>query len=512
MTQSLLKGLTLALLLGSTSAGAAMAGKADNTLRVAFTEEILELDYNYTTKREYIIISDLIDDNLFRIDPETSEIEPGLATGYEYVDPMTIEVKLREGVTFHNGQPLTAKDVAYTYNWVIDPESETHAGPTHVNWLKSVEVVDDVTLRFHLLSDYPLALRDLATRVRIRPENTYHVDGKVVRNAAALEPVGLGPYRVASFQPGQELVLERYEGYYEGGAKGDPSIGTIVIRTIPDIGTQQAELMGGGIDWMYNVPLDVAESIGSTPIAQHLSGPDLRVAFVVLDAAGHTQKDGPLTDKLVRQALNHAVNKADIAQYLVGGSAEPIHTPCHPAQFGCDQTVQDYPFDPERAKALLAEAGYPDGFPLDLWAYRERPMAEAVAADLTNAGVKVNLRYVQLASLDQARANREIPAYIGTWGSGGTADTAAIANIHFNETTDRNLSGDPRVTELVLAAEATSDQAERKRIYSEALTLIADEAYWLPLVSYSINYLVSPDLEFPLNADGLPRLYSASWK
>lgn len=506
------KAVSLAVLLGSTIiATGVQAGPDDNTLRAAFVEEILELDYNYTTKREYIIISDLIDENLFRVDPDTNEFLPSLATDYEYLDPMTIEVRLREGVTFHDGRPFRAADVAYTYNWVVDPDSQSHAGPTHANWLRSVEVVDDLTVRFHLLADYPLAIRDLAARVRIRPEGTYHPDGRVVRNAAALAPVGLGPYRVASFQPGQELVLERFDGYFTDGPKGDPSIGRIVIRTIPDIGTQQAELMSGGIDWMYNVPLDVAEAMGRTPLAQHLSGPDLRVSFIVLDAGGHTDPQGPLTNRLVRQAMNHAVNRNEIAEYLVGGSATGIHTPCHPAQFGCDQSVRDYPYDPTRGRELLAEAGYANGFPLDLWAYRERPLAEAVASDLQAIGINVNLRYVQLASLDQARAARQIPAYIGTWGSGGTADTAAIANIHFNATTDRNLTGDPRVTELILAAEATSDQAERARLYTEALGLIAEEAYWVPLVSYSVNYLVSPNLDFPLSADGLPRLFGASW-
>ena len=224
----------------------AFAGKADDTMRVGFTEEIIELDYNYTTKREYIIISDLIDDTLFDVDPETNEFHPAVASGYEYIDDRTIEVTLREDVTFHNGQPLTAADVAYTYNWIINPESESNAGATHDSWLGSVDVVDDYTVRFNLLSDYPLAIRDLASRVRIRPENTYHVNGEIVRNAAALEPVGLGPYRVARFTPGQDLVLERYEGYYADSPKGDAPIGNIVIRTIPDIGTQQAELMSGG--------------------------------------------------------------------------------------------------------------------------------------------------------------------------------------------------------------------------------------------------------------------------
>jgi peptide/nickel transport system substrate-binding protein len=508
----LLPTLIGAALLSCAAINPAFAGKADDTLRAAFAEEILNLDYNYTTKREYIIISDLIDGTLFNVNPETNEYEPAVATGYEYIDELTIDVSLRDDVKFHDGTLLTAADVAYTYNWIVNPESEAHATGVIEPWLESVEILDEHKVRFHLKTPYPLAIRDMARRVRLRKEGTYHPNGEVDVNAAALNPIGLGPYKVAQFEPGQDLVLERFEDYFEGGPKDEAPIGKIVIRNLPDLGTQQAELMSGGIDWMFKVPLDVAKSLGATPMADQVSGPDLRIAFIVLDAAGYTDPDGPLTNVLVRRGLNHAINKQEIVEFLMGGSSEPIHTPCHPAQFGCVQDIAEYGYDPEKAKALFAEAGYPDGFPLDLWAYRDRPMAEAVAADLVEAGIDVNLRYVKLESLNQARANRDIPAYIGTWGSGGTADTAAIASVHFSETTDRNLSGDAEVTELVMAAEATGDQEERLRLYTEGLGKIAEQAYWVPLFSYTQNYLVSPDLNFEPSPDGLPRLYEASWK
>jgi peptide/nickel transport system substrate-binding protein len=230
-----------------------------------------------------------------------------------------------------------------------------------------------------------------------------------------------------------------------------------------------------------------------------------------LDAAGYTDPDGPLTNVLVRQAINHALNRSEMAQYLIGGSSEAIHAACHPAQFGCDQTVQDYAYDPARARELLAEAGYPDGFPLEFWAYRDRSVSEAIAADLEAVGISVDLRYVRLESLNQARANRDIPAYFGTWGSGGTADTAAIARIHFADS-DRNLSGDAGLEAAVLAAEQTVDPQERAALYTTALSTIADQAYWAPLFTYSANYLVSPELIFPLDPDGLPRLQNSSWK
>ena len=210
--------------------------------------------------------------------------------------------------------------------------------------------------------------------------------------------------------------------------------------------------------------------------------------------------------------MNHAINKGEIAEFLMGGGAQPVHTACHPSQFGCDQSVANYAYDTEKARALLAEAGYADGFDLELWSYRDKAIAEAVVSDLTKAGINVSLRHVKLASLNEARANRDIQVYFGTWGSGGTPDTAAIARVHFSEESDRNMSKNPEVTALILAAEQTSDQAERAELYTKALSIIAEEAYWVPMVSYAQNFLVSSELNFRVYSDGLPRLYRASWK
>ncbi len=133
-------------------------------------------------------------------------------------------------------------------------------------------------------------------------------------------------------------------------------------------------------------------------------------------------------------------------------------------------------------------------------------------ADLENVGIDVSLRHVKLASLNEARANRDIQAYFGTWGSGGTPDTAAIARVHFNDTSDRNMSNDPKVVEDVLAAEVTGDQEKRRQLYEDALSRIAEQAYWVPLVTFAQNFLVASDVEFPTYPDGLPRIYRASWK
>ena len=251
--RSLCAAAVLAL---AASVAPALAGKSDDTLRVAMAEEILNLDYNYTTKREYIILSQLTDATLFRVNPDTAELEPSVATSYEFVDDTTLDVVLRDDVMFHDGSKLTAEDVAYTYNWINNPDSESNATGVVERWLDNAEVTGPNTVRFHLKSVYPLVLRDMGARIMLRKAGTYDAGGTIDRDAMANKLIGAGPYKVVSFEPGSKLVLERFDDYF-----GDkPAIANVVVRNLPDIGTQQAELMSGGVDWMFKVPLDLAES------------------------------------------------------------------------------------------------------------------------------------------------------------------------------------------------------------------------------------------------------------
>ncbi|MGH1357996.1 MAG: ABC transporter substrate-binding protein [Burkholderiaceae bacterium] len=502
--------LTVATTLALGAATPAWAAKADDMLTVAFQRGILNLDYTQTTKREYIILSELTDDRLFNVDNQTLELIPAVGKSFKYVNDLTIDVELRDDVSFHDGSKLTADDVVYTYTYALDKSTRNKLTKRMARWLKKVEKTGSHSVRFSLNVPYPLAVRDMARRVPLRQNGIYHADGEYKKTAQTTRLNGTGPYRVVSFLPGKKVVLERFDDYY--GAKGKPAIKTIVVRAIPDWGTQQAELLSGGIDWMYSVPTDMAENMGKTGKAEHLKGPSMRVGFLVLDAAGKTGAGAPLTKQKVRQAIIHAIDRQSIVDHLVKGSAEVIHAACHPVQFGCTDNVQKYPYDPSKAKQLISEAGYPDGFELDLWAYREKDVAEAIAADLNKAGIKLNLRYVKLNALNKARRAGQIPAYFGTWASGGTADVAALANVHWREGSDRNLSGDPKVTELMLGAEDTNDSDKRLALYDQGLKLIAEQAYWAPLYSFTLNYLINTELNFPVRKDGLPRLYEASWK
>lgn len=502
------KSMLLASALAISTALPAFADKASDTLVAAFNKEVQTLDGLYSTSRENLILSYLTSDQLVEIDLETGEYVGALAESYTWVDDRTIDFTLREGLSFHDGSPVTVEDIVYSFDWIVDEDSKTRRGAFIRGWFESAVAVDDRTVRVTAKNPYPLMLRDIAVFVLTRKAGSY-VDGNP--DALTQEFNGTGPYRIASFDMGAGVTLERFDGYYSGGPKAAGSIENIELRPIPDWGTVTAELLSGGVNWSFNVPDDTAQDLGELPMVEHVSGVSTRVSFLVLDAVGVTDPEGPLTNRLVRQALNHAVNRQEIVEFLVGGSGRVIHSTCNLGMFGCDVDVTEYDYNPERAKELLAEAGYPDGFEFELTAYRERPIMEAVAADLAEIGVTANINYVKLSALTQGRSEGQLEAFQNAWGFYATPDVGAISN-YYVEGSNRNLNHDPEVEGWFAAALETVDQDERAALYEQALQKVADEAYLLPIFQYSQNYVHSVDVTFTPPADGLPRLNEMSWR
>jgi peptide/nickel transport system substrate-binding protein len=503
-------GIASALAASFLAAGAS-AGPSDNSLVVAFSKPLTTVDRLYSIQREGLILSRLTDDGLFYVDPDTLEFEPLAAKSYEWLNDTQLEVTLRDDVVFHDGSPLTADDVVYTFEWVLDEDSDTSRGPVIQSWLESVEKTGPGKVRFNLHLPYPMALRDMAISIPVRKQGTYDdVEGR--QDAAEDIPLnGIGPYRLKSFSAGREIVIERFDNYYQASPKANPAIETIEFRVIPDQGTQQAELLSGGIDMMMDVPPDVADNISHLPGVHRKEGNDIRIGYVTLDAAGYSDPDSPFKKRKVRQAINHAINREEITRYLVRGSADVVDFACHPRQFGCEADGPHYPYNPEKAKQLLAEAGYPNGFSFKLWAYREKIIAEAIVSNLKAIGLDVDLRFVKLNVFAKVRNDKDMGAFFASYGSGGTADASASAGVHFTAESARNYSGDEALAETLLAAEQTIDTQERKRLYRQALNRIAEQAYWVPMFSYSQNYLLAPGLEFPVPKDGVPRFWQASW-
>ncbi|MEC9311825.1 MAG: ABC transporter substrate-binding protein, partial [Pseudomonadota bacterium] len=325
-----------------------------------------------------------------------------------------------------------------------------------------------------------------------------------------LEPVGTGPYKVVSVDPGKHFVLEKYEGYHDS-PKGQPEVGTVDIRTIPDVNTQMAELFNGSLDLIWQVPSDLAEKLeqmGKFTVANEST---MRIGYLTLDAAGRTGEDNPFTDVRVRRAVAHAIDREALVSALLKGKSQVISTACFPSQFGCDQDVVSYEYDVEKAKALLAEAGYPDGFKTEFYAYRNRDYAEAISSFLNAVGIDTDFKMLQYSALRELRMKSGTPVSFQTWGSYSINDTSAITS-QFFKLGSLDDARDEEVAGWLDTADSATDPEVRKENYSKALKKIADQAYWVPMFSYNTNYVFSQDVAYTPTADEVLRFTDMEWK
>ncbi len=324
-----------------------------------------------------MIVSRHICDDLLYRDPVTMEYKPLLAKSYKWVDNKTLEFELREGIKFHNGEPFDADDVVFTVNYVVNPDNKVLV-QQNVDWMEKAEKLGPFKVRITCKKPFPAALEYLSGNVPIYPNEYYAKEGP---KGFGLKPVGTGPYKVVEVEQGKRIVFKRNPDYFKESPKGQPAIETIVQRTIPELTTQIAELMTGGVDWIYMLPPDQMEKIGKVPGIETVVGEDMRIAFLQMDASKRCGET-PFAKLEVRRAVNHAIDRAAIAKNLVGGASRVVDSACFPTQFGCEQNVMKYDYNPAKAKELLAKAGYPDGFETDFYAYRDRPFAEAMVGYL----------------------------------------------------------------------------------------------------------------------------------
>jgi peptide/nickel transport system substrate-binding protein len=273
--------------------------------------------------------------------------------------------------------------------------------------------------------------------------------------------------------------------------------------------------MTGGLDWIWLVPPDQAENLAKVPNVKVVAAETMRIGFLQMDAANRSQEtlgiDNPFKHLKVRQAVNHAIDREAISKNLVGGQSRVVNSACFPSQFGCTQDVVTYEYNPEKAKQLLAEAGYPDGFETTLYGYRNRPYAEAMVGYLRDVGIKAKLEMLKYSALrERARAGK-VQLNFQTWGSYSINDVSAIDSYWF-KFQPVDMTRDPQVRDWLDEGDSTVDPEVRKEVYKKALQRIAEQAYWVPLFTYVSNNCFNKDLDFTPYPDAVPRFYRARWK
>jgi peptide/nickel transport system substrate-binding protein len=441
-------------------------------------------------------------DTLLSRDPQL-QLRPSLAESWRAVDDTTWEFKLRDGVRFHDGSPLTAEDVRFTVARVPNVPGNPNSYTTYIQGIREVQVVDARTVRFLTEGPVPLLPVNLSNIFILSSAKGLRSTAEFNSGAAA---IGTGPYRLASWQPGQPLVLERNATYF-GTA---PAWSRVSFRPIPSDGARVSALLSGDVDFINAVPLqDVARLEKSEGARRYrvFSGPSAYVYMLfpeigkeplpgTRDAQGQPLPRNPWKDARVRQAVSLAINRQGIVDRLMEGRARVANQAVPEGFFGHSPRIAPARFDAERARSLLREAGYPNGFQTTLACPNDRfvndsKICEAAAQQLQRVGIRVELNALPRATFFPARARRDWPMHAAGWGSlTGESSYFLTSQIH---TPDRALGlgainysgiGDPAIDALIQRARRTLDEAQRRALLEEAMEKTMADELVIPILTF----------------------------
>ena len=486
----------------------ALAGPSDDTLRVLITRETDFIDPIHTNSTETDLFGVLVYDTLIHADRATGEHKPSLAAKWTWVDDRTIDFELREGVTFHNGEPLDSADVVYTFKMLMDKNNKFRQQENDFGNIASAEATGDYSVRVTLREPDPTFENMLASRIVIWPNEYTSEHGHMIH---ATKPVGTGPYALESLQQGSEYVLKKNENYF-AGPRPAPTIGHIQVRVIPEVQTQIAELMAGAADMVLFMSAADAAALQGFPGVKVATGPATRMFFLSMNAAGGSE-DNPLRNVDVRRAISYAINRQEIATNLISPDAPVLHSHCNPTQAFCiTDGVPGYEFNPEKARALLQEAGYTDGVQLAMMAEVSlRPVAEPIQGYLANVGITMSLDTYPLPAWREKYIGGESQMSIVGWGGGATAADASYSlGIFFNQSST-DYAKDPQVTEWNEQAIHSMDPAKREELYRQSFSRINEQAYTLPLYGSVATYISAETVEFEPPFMDFPDLSLAGW-
>ncbi len=460
------------------------------TVRRAITTEPTSLDPHATPGSGQNVILPYIFDTLIFRDMDNS-YQPYLATSWEIApDGKSVTFTLRDDVTFHDGTPLNAEAVVFTFNRF--KEAKTSAGEGLAS-MTGVEALDEYTVRFSFAEPSAVFFSTLATPYAgiVSPSAV-----EAAGDAFGQQPVGSGPFKFAAWQQGTEIVLERNPDYRWSPSTisnpGAPYLDQVVFKVIPDASTQLAALQAGEVDLIFvNSP---------TQISKLEADPDVQLIETQLNSLiylGFNCARAPLDQVTVRQALSHAINKDEILQAALGGTGQVAFAPMAPTLPGFDPSLKQYElgYDPTRASELLTEAGFTpgadgtlskDGQPLNLTLLTFARAPNEDVATLLQSQLKaigVNVEIQQFDTPTAAKAATEGQYDLLLWRYDRNDADVLNVNLHSSRIGSSNRFGyrNPQVDELLDQAARELDEAARATYYVEAQQLIMADAPWQPL-------------------------------
>lgn len=474
------------------SSGSSSGADPQKTLVFGRGGDSTSLDPITTTEGESFKVTKNIFETLIEYGEQDTTLQPGLAKDWKVSeDGSTVTLMLEEGVKFHDGTDFNAEAVVFNFErWMNGGEEDFpyygsmfggfKGDEGHV--IEEVKAVDEYTVEFKLKRPQSPFLKNLA------------MSPFAIASPAAIEkygdkfrenPVGTGPFKFVEWKPNDRIVLEKYEDYR---IPEYPKLDRVIFRVIPENSARLNALMNGEIDLMDGLNPSDEEKVTSNENLQIFKRPSMNVGYLGLTATRE-----PLNNKLVRQALNHAVDKQAIIDAFYGGQAEPAKNPMPPSIEGYNDAIEPYPYDLEKAKALLAEAGYPDGFDMELWAmpvarpYMPEAMkvAEVLQESFRKIGVNAEIKTVDWATYLQDAKNGKYDTFLLGWtGDNGDADNFLYTLLDKDNIGSNNYAqySSDELHEVLIAAQTETDQAKRNELYKKAQEIIHEDAPWIPLV------------------------------
>jgi peptide/nickel transport system substrate-binding protein len=435
---------------------------------------------------------------------EIGTVQPQLATGWRLIDPRTWEFKLRAGVTFHDGSPFGADDVAFTFARVPDVPNSPNSFAQFTRGIERVEIVDPLTIRLHTRTPTPSLPLDLS--------NVFIVSSRAGKGATTADynsgkaAIGTGPYRLVEWVNGERLVVERFERHWAGAKQPWQRV---TERVIAKDASRVAALLSGQVDAIDLVPIADLPRLRQDSRYTVTSGAAAQVHYIALDSAREvspfvTAKDGtplasnPLRDARVRKALSLAINRGAIAERLLEGSAVPA-SQLLPAGFpGVSATLKPDPFDMGRAQALLKEAGWADGFKLTLHATGDRypndsGIAQAIGSGWTRLGLAVAVETMPGSVFFGQASKQTFSAFTAQYGADDIAiGMRALLASHDPSrgfgTANRTRYSNPAIDTQLAAALPIMDAAERNAALAKVMEAYMADQGLIPVFYPVFDY------------------------
>ncbi len=490
-------GLVSPFGVGPKGALAALQADAGKTLNVAVGSSVSTLDPHMTGSIPDQAVLINIFDPLLKRDVEGNLI-PNLATEWTAVEDNVWEIKLRDDVVFHNGEPFDADTVMWNIERVLDP---ANASPIQeFRTFDEVTVVDPTTVRIATIAPDPLVPAKLALYGGMMVPPRYIQE--VGPEAFASNPVGTGAFEFVEWVKDDHLTLAANEDYWAG----PPQLGKLVFRFIPDAAARIAALLSGQADLIDKVPAINTGAIEGNPDYRVDTASCTRIYYLSI-----AYPDGPTADKRVRQAISYAINTQLIIDKLLLRRGRQIAAPVSDTTFGYDPELAPYPYDPEKARALLAEAGYTDGFAIgfDTTPGLEQDLAEAIVGQLAEVGITAELAVLPEGEYEEKYSEGQLAPL---WDNGYTlwqGDSIVLVDTFFHSGRPRARYHSPEFDALIEQAQATVDPVQREELMRQILRQLHEDAPWVYLLQANDIYGVSQKVTWTVPANQIMDLATA---